>query len=411
MPPENQDPQPSRQLAVEELLEQLGAAADEGDLETLVERIAEQSGASPATVETAILELRKQKSRRRTWWGRLRAQIAQMGEATRRTVTSAFLGLQAGLIATLGAKFGDDYGLGSVLQAILLVMAVYNTALSRRRELASLVGLLFGAAYVVGRAFFSTILQPPGTFDGIVIFPYSALGGLTGWLLWGLRQQILRLRFQHDPEARRKELLKQLIELQEELRVGERTLTFLAVDVVDSTGIKAESEPLAVEYTFGEYARYAQAVADRYDGRLHSAAGDGLIFAFENPHDAFLAAKRIQLGMIEFNAHLNRTARPFLLRCGIHTGRVVTPIGNDPSSVNYSHVIDVASHLEKAAPMGGIAVSSEAARLLPASLLPKSEPIQVRGVEAVLWQPAADLSNVRAATPRTPPPPLPKLNP
>ncbi|RMG24503.1 MAG: adenylate/guanylate cyclase domain-containing protein [Armatimonadetes bacterium] len=289
-------------------------------------------------------------------------------------------------------------------------MAVFNTALSRRRELATLVGLLFGVSYVIGRAFFSTILRPEGSFEGMLIILLSLLGALSGWLLWGLRQHILRLRFQHDPEARRKELLKQLIELQEELRVGERTLTFLAVDVVDSTGIKAECEPLAAEYTFGEYARYAQGVAEQFDGRMHSAAGDGLIFAFEHPHHAFLAAKRIQLGMIEFNTHLNRTARPFQLRCGIHTGRVVTPIGDDPSSVNYSHVIDVASHLEKAAPTGGIAVSKEAALLLPAQMLPNSEPVHVRGVEAILWKPATDLSSVQPITPRTPPPPLPKPN-
>jgi class 3 adenylate cyclase len=408
MPGEDKEQGSARRLTVEELAERLAQADSEREFTDMLATIAEETGASVETLQSTLKEIDQRRKVRRTWWGALRAQLSQMGEATRRTATSAFLGLQAGLVAALGAKFGDDYGLGTVAQVLLIALAIYNTALARRRELAVLVGATIGASYVIGRAFFSVLLQPEAPFDGMLIIGLTLLGAGLGWLVGGSRERILRLRFQHDPEARRKELLRQLIELQDELRVGERTLTFLSVDIVDSTGIKAECEPLAVEYSFGEYSRYACRIAQQFGGTLHSAAGDGLLFAFDHPQHAFLAAKRIQAGMIEFNAHVNRTGRPFRLRCGIHTGRVVTPIDGDPASVNYSHVIDVASHLQKAAPAGGVAVSKGAALLFPGG--PSSvgsQPIEVRGIEGVVWTLQSEATPGPDRPSPLAPPPLP----
>lgn len=408
MPGDDKEQGPLQRLTAEELAERLAQADSESEFADLLANIAEETGASAATLRSTLREVDERRRVRRTWWGALRAQMAQMGEATRRTVTSAFLGLQAGLVATLGAKFGDDYGLGTVTQVLLIALAVYNTALARRRELAVLVGATLGASYVIGRAFFSVLLRPESPFDGMLIVGLTLLGAGLGWLVGGSRERILRLRFQHDPEARRKELLRQLIELQDELRVGERTLTFLSVDIVDSTGIKAESEPLAAEYSFGEYSQYACRIVQQFGGSLHSAAGDGLLFAFDHPQHAFLAAKRIQAGMIEFNAHVNRTNRQFRLRCGIHTGRVVTPIGDDPSSVNYSHVIDVASHLQKAAPPGGVAVSRDAALLFPGGpSAVGTDTVEVRGMEAVVWRLQSDATPGVERPSTFAPPPLP----
>jgi len=408
MPGEDREQGPPQRLTAEELAERLAQADSEREFADLLARIAEETGASAETLRSTLNEVDHRSRARRTWWGTLRTQVGQMGEATRRTVTSAFLGLQAGLVAALGAKFGDDYGLGTVTQVLLIALAIYNTALARRRELATLVGATIGASYVIGRAFFSVLLQPDAPFDGMLIVGLTLMGAGLGWLVGGLRDTILRLRFQHDPEARRKELLRQLIELQDELRVGERTLTFLSVDIVESTGIKAECEPLAAEYSFGEYSRYACRIAQQFGGSLHSAAGDGLLFAFDHPQHAFLAAKRIQAGMIEFNAHLNRTNRPFRLRCGIHTGQVVTPIGGDPSSVNYSHVIDVAAHLQKAAPPGGVAVSRDAAMLFPGGPdAVGSETLEARGIEGVLWRLHSEATPSLQRPSTLAPPPLP----
>ncbi|MER3413740.1 MAG: hypothetical protein C4340_03270, partial [Armatimonadota bacterium] len=408
MPGEDKEHAQRQRLTAEGLAQCFAQADSEREFANLLANIAEETGASAETLQSTLREVDERRKVRRTWWGALRAQLGQMGEATRRTVTSAFLGLQAGLVATLGAKFGDDYGLGTVMQVLLVALAVYNTALAKRRELAMLVGATIGASYVIGRSFFSVLLQPEAPFDGMLIVGLTLVGAGLGWLVGGLRDKILRLRFQHDPEARRKELLRQLIELQDELRLGERSLTFLSVDIVDSTGIKAECEPLATEYSFGEYSRYACRIAQQFGGSLHSAAGDGLLFAFDHPQQAFLAAKRIQAGMIEFNAHLNRTKRPFRLRCGIHTGRVVTPVGGDPSSVNYSHVIDVAAHLQKAAPAGGVVVSREAALLCPGgpgALV--GETLEVRGIQAVVWRLHSEATPSIERPSTLAPPPLP----
>lgn len=344
-------------------------------------------------------------SKARTGWGKFLRQIRQMDFATRRIVTSAALGLWTGLADALATKFGDQYGVSQMLSIVLVVVAFVNCAMTKKRELGAVTGAAFGFAMIAGTAVFNLMFQSGAKISGTEVIPYTLISGLVGLIIGGLGDRIMRIRFQHDPQKRREYLLKQLIELQEELRRGESNITFMSVDVVGSTDMKRGSDMLEVEYTFNEYTHYVVSTGKGLGGALHSTAGDGILMTFNSPQNAFMAARRIIAGMMEFNKFKNRLGYPFQVRCGIHTGRVMAPSG-DAGNVNYSHVIDVTAHTQKVAPVNGIALSEEAAEQVESGISPTQvERTEVKGSVAYLWRAVASpIPDDRA---ETGPPPLP----
>jgi class 3 adenylate cyclase len=130
--------------------------------------------------------------------------------------------------------------------------------------------------------------------------------------------------------------------------------------------------------------------AKRFGGRIHSTAGDGVTCAFPHPQQAYGAARFIQAGLVELNAYRNKIGIPIRLRAGIHMGTVMVPPGQDLSKVNFAHVIDVSAHLQKAAPVGGIAISEEATRELPGGPTGVgAKTIELDSVRAYVWEPRA----------------------
>ncbi len=372
----------------------------------VIRTLSEDAHASPEAIQDALRLLDEQKARRSTKWGRFVRQIKQMDFKTRRALTSGFIGLQIGLVNALSYAYGDRYGLAAMGQIFLVLAGLYNLSLTKTKELGALVGAAFGAAAVFGQAFFSALLQSKHGMDGLMLIPGVLVGGLVGFIGGKYGEKLLRIRFQRDPQARREYLLRQLIELQEELKKGEKSATFLSVDVVGSTSIKQKSNLLEVEYTFGEYVKFVTTNAAEFGGQLHSTAGDGVLLTFENPQDAFSAARRILARALEFNAFKNRTGQKFEMRCGIHTGTVVAPKG-DASNVNYSEVIDISAHVQKIAPAGGIGITDNASIYLPGG--PKSissDVLMVQGQPARVWEPKVSLNSSVNSGAAPPPPPI-----
>jgi class 3 adenylate cyclase len=360
--------------------------------EDAVRSIAERTGTHPDTLRLALKE-RRDFTSDSSWLSRLRKQWRRMSAPTKRIAISGFLGAQVGAILSLQDKFGDPYGLAVIGLTIVGVFGLWNSAMAKRRELGATSGGAFGFAAVVAHALTSLILQSQNV-DGSLIIPMTLGCALAGALVSSNGDKLLKLRFQHDPERRREELLKQLIDLQEELKQSETIVTFLCVDVVGSTRIKQEADPLAAEYSFGEYTSFVVGAARRFGGEVHSTAGDGVMLTFEHPADAFKAARHIQAGLLEFNTYRNKTGSPFAVRCGIHTGAVMAP-GSDLRSVSYSHVIDVAAHAQRQAEPGGIAITEDSAMYLPGGPEGlRAKAVEVQGTRAYLW----------AASPASPPP-------
>lgn len=379
---------------------------EDARMQDALREIARETSAPPELLETALDRIERERSRKLTRWGRFVQQIKQMDFATRRIVVSAFLGLQMQLFNVLSDIFADKYGLGTIATIILVAIAMVNVAMTRNGNLGALAGGAFGAAAAIGLAFFSWLFLAPGSVDGAILIPWAFGSAVAGFLFGKYGERLTMIRFQANPQRRWEYLLKQLIESQEELKKGEKTVTFLCVDVAGSTAIKQNADPLAVEYTFNEYTNYIRSTAMKFGGALHSTAGDGVLLTFDQPQQAFMAARRMQAGMLEFNAFRNRIGRPFALRCGIHTGTVMAAQG-DAANVNYSQVIDLCVHAQRAAPVGGIAITAASAYYLPGGPAAiGKERTEVQGHRVLLWQSkATTVPATTAPTFEAPPPP------
>ena len=379
-----------------------------------VQAVAEATGAPVEYVRLAV-KLRSEKETQ-SFVAKLRSQYLTLEPHTRRFVLS-------GAAATLCAFFAAastraDWAIRDVPNAsspapllgivslVWLTLGLYNTCLTRDSKTGAASGAIFSASFFSAYEMFAYVLGLPANRDFVVftIVPFTLFGALVGMGLQKVTDRYRKPLGLRDPLKERQDLLRQLVDLQDRLKSGEQSCTFLSVDIVESTRMKAEADPLAVEFTFNEYHGFVERTVKRYGGRVHSTAGDGVTAAFDHPQQALGAAKNIQAGLLELNTYRNKIGRPIVLRQGIHSGTVVAPDATDVTSLNFSHVIDVAAHFQKAAPPGGVAVSDAASVYLPGGPLALGgERVNVSGVEGTVWTPKTP-----GAVSSTTPPPLPE---
>lgn len=190
------------------------------------------------------------------------------------------------------------------------------------------------------------------TVGYVIVALFGALGGIVQ------RRTSKELNMaQNDPAT----ILAEMVKIQWKLSDRRSYICVMVVDAAKSAEMKAYADPLAVEYSFREYQNLLTELANSLRGRVHSTAGDGAVIAFESAQEGFTAAKRIQTDIERFNREDNRLQLPFRLRIGLHMGEIV----GDLDDVEYTEVIDIAAHVQAAAPVGGIAVTEEVANNLP----------------------------------------------
>lgn len=333
--------------------------------------------------------------------GKMRASFMSLPAETRRVVTAGLLaslyGLSGGLAHVLEtfARVVNVSNLGplfDVFRILFLCLGIYNVGISKDVRSAVLAGAIFGS---VGFAINSIILglfrYHVSSMDFMLL--YGILGGIFGFLAYTVIDRNRAKFGLKDAVQERKELLQQLVTIQEQLKSTEQTVTFMSIDIVGSTRMKDGADPLGVEYTFGEYHQFVAMVTSRYQGKVHSTAGDGITCAFESPQHAFAAGRNIQAGLIELNTHRNRIGKPVTLRVGIHSGKVMAPDATDITTVNFAHVIDVAAHAQKICPVGGIAITESAVVGLPGGArMMTDQRLDVDGVTAYVWMPKSQVS-------------------
>lgn len=332
---------------------------------------------------------------RQTGLSKLRSLYLSFDPDVRRYVASSWLASVAGLLGAVGNVAGDPSSFLGIATILCVLGALWNSAQARNTRVASISGALFGGLWFVSHSAFlflySFWVKTSGPPPPLLLL-YIALGAIGGGVARRILDRSLSKLGMKDSAETRQELLRQLVDLQDRLRTGERSMTFLSIDVAGSTKMKEGAEPLDVEFTFTEYHRYVESVIRRHGGTLHSTAGDGVTVAFDDPAAAFRAARNLQSGLIELNTHRNRLGVPIRLRIGMHSGTVIAP-GQDIQSVNFAHVIDIAAHLQKVCPIGGVAVSEAAARGVPGG--PGSigeETVAAQDVAAVVWRPKVELA-------------------
>jgi class 3 adenylate cyclase len=131
--------------------------------------------------------------------------------------------------------------------------------------------------------------------------------------------------------------------------------TFLDVDIADSYGLKAsESRPERVFVSFERFRGYIADQVAQHTGRILNSNGDEVMAFFDSADAAVGCARSLLTALPEWNERENLLGRPFRVRIGIHTGRSAVDL---QSGVAYSPVLDVAGHLQKNAPIGGVLIS------------------------------------------------------
>lgn len=365
--------------------------------------IAEATSASPEYVRLAV-SLTKQKERR-SLTGKVKDAFNALEPDVRRHVVTGVCAANLGVISTAEMATGDNYGLLGVLKLIVLGLGLWSVAISRDKRTAAVSGAILGALWFVSFSLFASVFRLPTSVESMHILPYTLAGAVGGLVVRSLVDKFRGKLGLVDPAKERQELLRQLVTLQDKLRTGEQSISFLSLDIVGSTKIKAAADPLSVEFTFTEYHHFVDRIVKQHDGKVHSTAGDGITCAFEHPQQAYMAARHIQSGLVELNAFRNKTGVPLVLRAGVHTGNVVVPPGEDITKVNFAHVIDMSAHIQKVCPPGGIAVSEVSSRLIPGGgATIGQELIESHDIKAFVWKPRAITPDLQLA-----PPPMPQV--
>jgi class 3 adenylate cyclase len=376
--------------AIEQMLElaERLRAANGGELDdSAILAVSEATGAPVDHVRLAI-RIRSE-HQKRSGIGKMRAQFLSLDPDVRRYVSVGVAAAIAAILTGFGIRTGSaSYGLFGMFALAVAAVGLVTVATARDLKVAAISGAIAGGGYWFATAVASLLLQLNIRIEAVILIPCVLLGALVGIGLNAITQSVRKRFGWKDPTSDRQELLRQLVSLQEKLKSGEQSVTYLSVDMVGSTRMKEVSDPLAVEFTFNEYHQFVEWVAKKHGGRVHSTAGDGAICAFEHPQQAFAAGKNLQTGVMELNTFRNKIGIPIVLRCGIHTGTVLAPTVGDATSVNFAHVIDIAAHIQKVCPEGSVAVSEAAAIYLPGGLDGiGSLRVTAMNVGAAVWQP------------------------
>lgn len=348
--------------------------------------VAEASGVPEEQVRAAVSRLETKK--RRSPIHVIRNTFLSLEPELRRHVITGFLATVSAAQAVVETMVRDQYGLWSTFGLMLAGLAIWNVAVCRDDKAAIVSGALFGGVFFLARSLFALVLGAPMAISSAFLIPFVMGGAAGGLALRRFAEYVRRKLGVKDPGEERRELLRQLVEIHDRLRAEERSVAFLSLDIVGSTKMKQAADPLSVEFTFTEYHKFVEAAARRFGGQVHSTAGDGVTCAFPHPTQAFRAAKFIQGGLIELSTVHNKIGKPIRLRAGIHTGTVMTAADQDITKVSFAHVIDVAAHVQKLAPEGGVAVTQAAADLLPGG--PRSvgdRTVAYEDIVAYIWQP------------------------
>jgi len=378
------------------LRQDLGELDDEA-----IQAISEATGAPEDYVRLAVRSAPVEE--KTTFIDRMKGAFTTFDPTLRRVTIASILAAGCGLANAVAGATHDSSGLFGALALIAVIGALWNSAVAKDIRIALLSGGLFGSVSFVVMALFTFLLsllpqvqlRGPHSMFMLLTTALGAFGGGIAHALFTANRKKLGLR---DPASERQELLHQLQEIQEKLKSDERFVTFVSLDIVGSTGLKAESDPLTVEFTFTEYQKFVQAVVERHGGNVHSTAGDGTTCVFENPQMAYIAGRALLAGLFEFNSFRNRLVRPIEIRVGVHTGSAHIP-GQSLTNVNFAHVIDVAAHMQKAAAPGTMVVSETTAKYVSGGLQGiGSETVDVQGFQGVQWRPRVAIDSLPKAS-------------
>jgi len=185
-------------------------------------------------------------------------------------------------------------------------------------------------------------------------------------------------------KADREALLKLFAETKKKLDTTGKDLSFLAIDVVDSTGMKEGEEKAIIEHDFIEYKKFVEDKL-RSHGALKSVwTPDGVMICFPSVDAAVRTAREVIMGLDAFNKHVKSMKKDFMVRCGINSGFVYYD-ESLPLEEMSDRVIDIAGHMQKQAAPNNICIAKPAIEPMKESegFVPASKVID--GYEVYIW--------------------------
>lgn len=188
----------------------------------------------------------------------------------------------------------------------------------------------------------------------------SAMRGARGSerVLAPLKEKLENLEEGAKP-ADREELLRLFAETKKKLDAMGRDLAFLAVDVVDSTGMKVGEEQGLVERDFREYKKLVEGKIKEYGALKAAWTPDGVMICLPSVEVAVRLGQDLIKSLDAFNKHVKTIKRDFSVRCGINYGYVYFDPAV-PMEEMSDRVIDVAGHMQKCAAPNSIAIAKQA---------------------------------------------------
>ncbi|MBA2656228.1 MAG: hypothetical protein H0U70_04500 [Tatlockia sp.] len=157
----------------------------------------------------------------------------------------------------------------------------------------------------------------------------------------------------------RKRILKEFAMLKSQLDSMGQQLAFLAIDVVDSTGMKRDEDKYLAAYDFDTYNQLVSESLKQHGVIKYAMTPDGIMSCFRTVDDAVLAAKSILQKLKHFNAHDRKIKQGFAIRCGINAGYVYMD-DETPLEQISDRVIDIAGHMQKYAKPNCINIAASA---------------------------------------------------
>jgi class 3 adenylate cyclase len=181
----------------------------------------------------------------------------------------------------------------------------------------------------------------------------------------------------------RERLLKDFAHAKQRLDAMHQKLAFLAVDVVDSTGMKAGEDAPVVEMDFRRYRRFVETIFSQRGCMKSAWTPDGVMACFQNPTAAAGAARDIIGGLPRFNREVKQIRKDFSVRCGINAGKVYYDDSLALEELS-DHVLDVAGHMQKHAAPNTICAAKPAMEPVIQGFEPSGRVID--GHEVYVWE-------------------------
>ncbi|HEX5814749.1 MAG TPA: AAA family ATPase [Methylomirabilota bacterium] len=174
-----------------------------------------------------------------------------------------------------------------------------------------------------------------------------------------------------------------------------RQLTVMFCDLVDSTALAERLDPEEYREVVTTYQRTAEAVIERFEGRIAQYLGDGLLVYFGYPQaheDDARRAVHAALGIVDGLAQANRqlaSTRGVTLaaRIGIHTGLVVVGSigGARQEQLALGETPNIAARLLGLAAADSVVISAATHRLVHGAFTCRDEGLHpIRGLSAPL---------------------------